>query len=517
MLCRSHSARYSRGELFVSTVFAVQLLFDSQDTLGVPCGEELSIPFRDLQLHWKHLALQYSETKKYHNPFVPEDIEDDAYEHFTHQTAHCSYWLRSGPQWRELKKNPQVASHKLFKVLTKDRYFLFNQQPPLCAELKHLLYAEWHAAGMRLESQIMSICMMAHIYVRGLILRPNARRWPDMEIVLFSQSPEWLFYGGQPKTLEEHWKKFAMAFGASATLHSKDMSLEKLLKVGKQRMRKTEFHELRDSSAFGDGIFHRGNNGEVVGGGNALCEDVIGRLFKLSQSSNSESQPWGRLAQHFLCDQPPEPELRKEGMSAMHILEALSRWAHADTAELFFDWVYMHCICNQLWIGIDSMLKLKCTDWKALSQPVPAMDPALEIIMDERFLNVAQHLIDLAICELSINDPEGFGDGRGDSCLTRLTTYHRLTARNFLLSGTLNFRTLLQYGLPGPTWNTETERGLEMREEELKLIETEALDMEETSNSDPEAERVQDLLMGAYEHVGDLEGALGYLKYNPKL
>jgi hypothetical protein len=128
-----------------------------------------------------------------------------------------------------------------------------------------------------------------------------------MDLVIFAQSPEWLFYGGLPRRVEEHETKFLMAFGGSATFLAKDLSIKNLLKTGKSRMRKTGFRELRESSAFGDGVFHRGNNGEIISGdGIALCGNIIERLFKLTHHSDSQSQPWGRLARHFLHSQGQE-------------------------------------------------------------------------------------------------------------------------------------------------------------------------------------------------------------------
>jgi hypothetical protein len=74
---------------------------------------------------------------------------------------------------------------------------------------------------------------MAHLYTATKLLYPTAPKWPDMELLMYLQNPERLFFGGVPTTLDECYREVDMMAGKSA-LHSARNPRQDGKKVQKQ-------------------------------------------------------------------------------------------------------------------------------------------------------------------------------------------------------------------------------------------------------------------------------------------
>jgi hypothetical protein len=157
-------------------------------------------------------------------------------------------------------------------------------------------------------------------------------------------------------------------------------------------------------------------------------------------------------------------------MSAADILQDLARWVQADTPDLYFDWVLMKRLCDLLWAAIADRLRKTQADWPGLSEDVTALDPAIDVLGNERWTAYAFDFVLRAIGQETEGLAEPFCRLRGESCLTRLATYHRLSAKMFTLPGLLNFRALIPNGLPKVMEDIEGETGKELRGEELRNV-----------------------------------------------
>lgn len=64
--------------------------------------------------------------------------------------------------------------------------------------------------------------MTAHLYCALRIHDPSLPLWPDMELFIAMQGPEYIFVGGLPTTMAEAKAKVLLAYGASAGSFAKD-------------------------------------------------------------------------------------------------------------------------------------------------------------------------------------------------------------------------------------------------------------------------------------------------------
>ena len=475
---------FREGQLKVSNVFAVQAHVDTLDILGDRSHE----PAFEFSNHFQHLLIRkFSKMQEFEDPFMPVNVYEDALQSYMTILDDAQDWeVKNGfnEQWDNLNALARLRNHPTLKMLRQEanREYMFKRQPLFCGLLKYRLYAEYHAAGMRHESQSMMICMMAQIYVTGRLLSPAQSVWPDMEVVLFAQNPQWLFFGGYPIRVEEARKKYMLAFGVSATNFAGDVSIERILR--NKKVSKTGFHEFRESGAFGDGVFHRGNNGELLDGdlrgGAAVCKDMTERLFRLTKSldSPSASVPWGRIAREMLQTQQqndvvPSPKSPKMRKSPAEVLEDLAKWLQADTPDLYFDWPQMQRSCAGVLKAIDADLRRNFSNWQDMKRAKHCMDPVLDILLNDRFLEVA-----IAVMKRTMMGKKN-KDLEGDTCLQSLAVYHRNSAKLLVSDGPLNPRTLHQ-GWQDSVWrqpwaDLEGKTSEELRTDELGKIMKESM------------------------------------------
>jgi len=88
-----------------------------------------------------------------------------------------------------------------------------------CGLLKHYLVMQMRSVSMAFASSInMHLMAATHLYSGARLLKPDMPKWSDMELFIELQSPEHVFVGGRPTTMEQAFKKASLAFGASAQL-----------------------------------------------------------------------------------------------------------------------------------------------------------------------------------------------------------------------------------------------------------------------------------------------------------
>ncbi|PSN59806.1 hypothetical protein BS50DRAFT_594238 [Corynespora cassiicola Philippines] len=158
-------------------------------------------------------------------------------------------------QREELAAVEQVRSYPVLKKLRKGwpghdgQHSFLLQMPMLCGMWKYELPLKHRQSGVRWENQSLLINMLGHIYVAGRLDRPNDPAWPDMELMLYTQDPSYVFVSGPPKTLKEADSKITLAIGSSAA------NKARLVRVGNTRVDDKKMRHFRDSSIFENGVY----------------------------------------------------------------------------------------------------------------------------------------------------------------------------------------------------------------------------------------------------------------------
>ncbi|KAF2647762.1 hypothetical protein K491DRAFT_549820, partial [Lophiostoma macrostomum CBS 122681] len=91
--------------------------------------------------------------------------------------------------------------------------YILKRNPLRCGLMKYDLYLNAQFTGYKFAAEGERVWAMAHLYVAGGLLHPDAPAWPDMEHVIWRQNPEWLFFGGKPKSLDEAHRKYRLGLG----------------------------------------------------------------------------------------------------------------------------------------------------------------------------------------------------------------------------------------------------------------------------------------------------------------
>lgn len=341
--------------------------------------------------------------------------------------------------------------------MRKEENYFLTHYPLLCGMMKYEMYLQYHAAGMKHESQSLAICMICHIYTAGRLLNPGDPVWPDIQLVLYAQDPDWLFVGGLLKMLKDAERKFLLASGSSAVNMARDTPIKRL-KVGFEKLR-----EFRDSSQFGNGVYLPG------GVGTGKIDVMVKRLLQTMRPESGTGQPWGRLAKQHL--QSLRTELTtttrriddQKAITPKAILENFAMWLQADTTDLLFDWLQMQRIVGQIWINIFSIVQ-HYGNWDpdTFDGNKPALELTLDILTRDRFhprfLKIAYEELMAEVIgkDDRLKGPESLPRG-GDRCLINLAKNHKKTAEMLdTAGGPLSLETLYNDWEPGwwrPRWD----------------------------------------------------------------
>ncbi|KAF2123222.1 hypothetical protein BDV96DRAFT_593660 [Lophiotrema nucula] len=400
----SHNSRY------IASIFAVQMLLDSQDVLGDKCGS----PCFELTLHLNNLIRRFNQVAKSDGPFLPDKIKENAYTDYSgfyESLIDVQNWVLDKGfevQFTKLARNPRVASHPLLKKLRTDedyKNYVLAKNPLLCGMMKYDLYLRYHVAGLRHEYRSLSICMMSHVYITGLLQNNSSNPvWPDMEQVIYAQDPEWLFVGGLPKTLKEAATKFHIVCGSPATNKARDVAIRNM------KMNVHKLRDFRETRVFAEGVYLPDSADRV------RTDALIKRLLEAMRGV----YPRSRLAKHFVSTQNPEAIFsseklfREKLLTPEVILENFAIWLQADMTDLYFD-----------------------------------CDPRFP-----RFLDMAYELIMDAIDAETEQDRN---QAEGDCCILTVAAYHQAAAKVFSNPGPLHISTLYKNWLVNkwkPRWDT---------------------------------------------------------------
>ncbi|KAF2489839.1 hypothetical protein BU16DRAFT_586025 [Lophium mytilinum] len=323
-------------EIPIWLTFAAQLFLDIQGWLG----DKVCNPFAELQNTARQALEAHEQQCLYFESHPKEDIR--VLEHYQEIAANMKELRelliedRIGKLQTELLK---PAYKKLRKASPpKDGHQFFRSHPLICGLLKADIYNQQHRFGICLATADGSTIRMAHLYVAAKILRPDTPTWPDMELLIHYQTPEWLFVGGRPETLSKSYTKYLLAMATSPRGFAKDKRPHhRKLKVEKIRVLSSQSpvadlihlhnYERQDKST--KDVDTSGANLRKM-----LLDATFQKRLKRQMGSREKSIP------ESMWQSEPNNHSMPEICDLLHVA------MKAEMPDLCFDWFSMHRTCH---------------------------------------------------------------------------------------------------------------------------------------------------------------------------
>ena len=179
---------FDKHEIPVWTTFGIRLYLDMEDQLGTLGRARV---YEELQNVMREKLDEYDDYREWKGPF-----RDSAHDRVDKTMLSIFNDLKHAAL--EKHHEEEVKTNALGEGI-----FKFD------------LLLQLHDAGFKEEWTSADICLLGHLYMAGRLLYPGSPAWPDMELLLYSQDSNYLFFGGIPKTLDEAHRKLEFAFGNS--------------------------------------------------------------------------------------------------------------------------------------------------------------------------------------------------------------------------------------------------------------------------------------------------------------
>ena len=234
------------------------------------------------------------------------------------------YWITKDA----IDKMRRVLLKSMYEKGITEPYYLFSRHPLLCGLLQFSLTMMMREAGSAMAMCWGSILYVCHLYNA---LRQTSNLpvlWPDMETFISVNTPERLFVGGLPTTLEDCFKRYSLMMGTAPENFARD-------------------YQSRNR---GRGLKHA-----KKGPRDWHMDPPIVKIFKERYLSLDGSVRWTILNIESLLKEADTGMHavknrweKSHQLSPLQLLTALQVALAADYAELTYDYFGMHTKCMNL-------------------------------------------------------------------------------------------------------------------------------------------------------------------------
>ncbi|KAF2492603.1 hypothetical protein BU16DRAFT_619993 [Lophium mytilinum] len=289
-----------------------------------------------------------------------DDIQDTVRQALTWHEGHTTYFEESGTYQKKKSKELDALNANInwFRAyVLEDRFgvekglpsvlpgevnsgldpstehYYLRSNPLRCGLLKYYVLMQRHHKGHYMAGEQMHVMSMAHLYAACRILHPESPKWPDMELLIARQTPEYLFFGGWPKTLQDSETKFLFMIGmpANGTAKGRRNTSFKLQKVRRLAKGQSLFFGILNERA--------GGNWDNVDRDTAKLREMF-----------RDDQVWKHMATQTHSRHKPIPS-RKQWQNTPSLSDfAACVWLRCglsyEAADFCFDWLSMHRTCE---------------------------------------------------------------------------------------------------------------------------------------------------------------------------
>ena len=234
------------------------------------------------------------------------------------------YWITKDA----IDKMRRVLLKSMYDKGITEPYYLFSRHPLLCGLLQFSLTMMMREAGSAMAMCWGSILYVCHLYNALRQTSNLSVSWPDMETFILVNTPERLFVGGLPTTLEDCFKRYSLMMGTAPENFARD-------------------YQSRNR---GRGLKHA-----KKGPRDWHVDPPIVKIFKERYLSLDGSVRWTILNIESLLKEThtgmhavKNRWKKSHQLSPLQLLTALQVALAADYAELTYDYFGMHTKCMNL-------------------------------------------------------------------------------------------------------------------------------------------------------------------------
>ncbi|KAF1976076.1 hypothetical protein BU23DRAFT_631418 [Bimuria novae-zelandiae CBS 107.79] len=307
---RSMKLIFSNYRIPIWTTFGIQLLLNIQDIMDFSMreGKGHKIPFDSLQRILDEELENWHNFEEWELLFKPS-VED------TGSKAQRELVKES------LRTYNDIIGHQMTPAI--------EYNTIRCGLIKYDLSSTLHEAGRHLEQFMCYVSTTAHLYTA------------NMENVLYGQDPNWLFYGGIPKTLDEAHRKCKLVFDMEHLKPGRKASY--VSSKASPLMKDTSIL----SPSLGPWMTGWSSKNEidklVTNLNNILCDKAsytqLARKLHATTEWVERDIAWRRRTRFF-------EEVSQQGPSVL--LRDFSLFVEGEMQNVYFDWLNMYRICGQL-------------------------------------------------------------------------------------------------------------------------------------------------------------------------
>ncbi len=234
------------------------------------------------------------------------------------------YWITKDA----IDKMRRVLLKSMYDKGITEPYYLFSRHPLLCGLLQLSLTMMMREAGSAMAMCWGSILYVCHLYNALRQTSNFSVLWPDMETFISVNTPERLFVGGLPTTLEDCFKRYSLMMGTAPENFARD-------------------HQSRNR---GRGLKHA-----KKGPRDWHVDPPIVKIFKERYLSLDGSVRWTILNIESLLEEA-DTEVhavkkrweKSHQLSPLQVLTALQNALVGELPELTYDYFGMHIKCLNL-------------------------------------------------------------------------------------------------------------------------------------------------------------------------
>jgi hypothetical protein len=246
---------------------------------------------------------------------------------------------------------PGLPAHPFLSTLKGVEKPILRLHPLGCGIMQHNLFLDWHKYGLQLEWLTQCIRPMIYLYAATRLLDNTAPVWPDMELLIYRQDPQRLFYGTtRPKEYSDCCKFLKWSSGISITHGSGTRLLNPKELYNPDRAR-----NIVDPSMLIDNL---GWRCDMPAESNHEIDSAVAKWAATARKEDTIKQLLRQLNYDATDLEPTLSDLKKQALNNKphDIMKRLSTWLEADAIDFNFDWFSMHNTCALLWKHIYDVL-----------------------------------------------------------------------------------------------------------------------------------------------------------------
>ncbi|KAK7921303.1 hypothetical protein PG985_009325 [Apiospora marii] len=322
-------------------IFGIQLLLDTQDILQDAPSRQ---PLEELQSHTRIVVEAMNRFASEETPYGLDATYHKTATELINGAINCFKPIilddASRRLVRKMLADYSFSEEKLSDMsCVNEEYFFLKKHPLCCGLLKYSLHFQLHAAGLHHEKHWSGLTALVHVYSACQFLYPDDPVWPDMELFLHNQDLNHLLVGGSPKTMDEAFTKFCLAFGMPAQSLAASNR-----RAAVQFKHRSKWRLVSDPNPMGEVL----QSWILLGENRDDPEDWLLKLMAVVYDPKSFKRIFQRNGPFNTSAEFHIEQWSHESENIGHLLKVMTPYLQMDN-DLYFNWLQMITFASNIW------------------------------------------------------------------------------------------------------------------------------------------------------------------------